>query len=75
MNAVEFDAVAKDGRIEIPADYVQTVKGPIRVIVLISPDAESESDGFFDELMNNPHRVPNFVPLTREEANERRPSN
>ena len=72
MNAVEFEAVVKDGRIEIPADHAETVKGPVRVIVLYGHDADAGAVGYFDDLMDNPIRVPGFVPLTREEANERR---
>jgi len=78
MNALEFEAVAKDGRIEIPAEHATEVRGPVRVIVLYSGgvDPRSADDSGMpdelDELMDRPLDVPGFVPLTREEAHERR---
>ncbi len=73
MNAVEFEAVAKDGRIEIPADHADLINGPVRVIVLYESNPEADAFDELDRLMNNPIHVPGFVPLTREEANERHP--
>ena len=73
MNAVEFEAVAKNGRIEIPPRHAGLPDGPVRVIVLYEQEPESSHDEL-DDLMNNPIRLPGFVPLTREEANERHPS-
>ncbi|HEX6985215.1 MAG TPA: hypothetical protein VF170_07550, partial [Planctomycetaceae bacterium] len=68
-------SVVRDGRIELPAGYAEAVKGPVRVIVLFEgnsdADARRERDEL-DELMDNPIRVPGFVPLTRDEAHERR---
>lgn len=72
MNAVEFEAVAKDGRIEIPAEHARAIEGPVRVIVLYRAESGTEGRDELDELMDNPIHIPGFVPLTREEANERR---
>lgn len=62
MNAVEFEAVAKDGRIEIPPGYADSVTGPVRVILLYNAEPQTASSGYFDELMSNSIRVPGFVP-------------
>lgn len=70
VNAVEFEAVAKDGRIDIPARLVRQVQGQVRVIVLY--EDEAAPGNLFDSLMDNPARVPDFVPLTRDEVHERR---
>lgn len=71
MNAVEFEAVAKDGRIQIPPSYAETVSGPVRVILLYEATPDADVPDELEELMNNPLDVPGFVPLSREEANER----
>lgn len=72
MNAVEFQAVAKDGHIELPPGHAERVKGPVRVIVLYEPRPEADDRDGLDELMEHPILVPGFVPLTREEAHDRR---
>lgn len=71
MNAFEFQAKPKDGRIEIPAEYQDRIVGTVRVIVL-SPERTAGPADFIDRLLEHPLEVKGFVPLTREELYERR---
>ncbi len=69
MQALEFEAIAKNGQIEIPATVADRVTGPVRVIVLY----ESEEGGasIFDAMMDAPAKILGFTPLSREEVHER----
>ena len=71
MNAFEFQAKPKNGRIEIPAEYKDKIVGTVRVIVL-SQEQKVGTDGVIDRLLAHPLELDNFAPLTREEVYERR---
>ena len=65
MNAVEFQTDIKNGTIEIPVEYRDRVKGPVRVIVL-STERLQQRD-IIDRLLGEPLKADHFRPLTREE--------
>ena len=71
MNAFEFQAKPKDGRIEIPAEYQDKIAGTVRVIVLSSEKSEA-ADNIIDRLLEHPIEMDVFAPFTREEIYERR---
>jgi len=70
MYAFEFQAKAKDGRIEIPAEYRDKIAGTVRVIVLSIEKSNATTD-MIDRLLANPFEMENFAPLAREEIYER----
>jgi hypothetical protein len=65
MYAVEFQAKVKNGTIEIPAQYRDRIKQMVRVIVLA--EADERTSNLIDQLLENPLRVKDFKPLTRDE--------
>ncbi|MDX1946065.1 MAG: hypothetical protein SFU86_11765 [Pirellulaceae bacterium] len=69
MIAVEFETQVTDGKIEIPPAHRDALRGSVRVIVLSNPRQPGPS--LIDELLANPLPIPNFQPLTRDEAHER----
>ena len=68
MYAIEFQTNIKDGSIEIPEQYKGQFKGSVRVIVLAQP--EQQTSNLIDQLLENPIRLDNFQPLTRQEIYE-----
>ncbi len=69
MYAVEFKAKIKDGAIQIPAPYQKHLRDEVRVLVLMeTPEA---GDTFIDDLLRQPLEIPDFHPLSREDAHER----
>lgn len=70
MNAFEFQANPKDGRIEIPAEYQDKIAGTVRVIVL-SPEKSAGTADMVDRLLEHPIEAENFMPFAREEIYER----
>ncbi len=71
MNAFEFQAKPYNGRIEIPAEYREKITGTVRVIVL-SQEQSDDSAGMIDHLLENPLKIDDLAPFTREEVYERR---
>ena len=71
MNAFEFQAKPKNGRIEIPAEYKDKIVGNVRVIVL-SQEQKIGPDDIINRLLAHPLEIKNFAPLLREEVYERR---
>ena len=69
MYAFEFQAKPQNGRIEIPAEYKEKIKGTVRVIVL-SHEESNGSAGMIDHLLENPLEIDDFAPFTREEVYE-----
>jgi hypothetical protein len=65
MNAVEFQTNIQNGMIEIPVEYRDRVKGPVRVIVLSIE--RSQQPDIIDRLLAEPLKADHFRPLTREE--------
>jgi hypothetical protein len=69
MIAVEFDARVTNGQIEIPAVHQASVQGEVHVIVF--PQSKSAGTTIIQELLKHPLHVPQFQPLTRDQAHER----
>ena len=69
MYAVEFQARIRNGIIEIPEEFRDRFREYVRVI-LLAEEKRSTADAI-DRLLEDPLRIENFVPLTREEAHER----
>lgn len=67
MNALEFYTTIKNGRIEVPREYLQKLTGRVRVILLVNESIQP-GENFIDELLTNPIKVKGFHPLTREEV-------
>jgi len=66
MNALEFYSTIKNGRIEVPREYLRNLTNRVRVILLVEDTRPAEN--FIDELLENPIQVKGFRPLTREEV-------
>ena len=71
MDAFEFQAEPKNGRIEIPAEYQDKIVGTVRVIVF-SQEQSVGTANMIDRLLEHPLERENFAPLMREEIYERR---
>lgn len=69
MYAVEFQAKIKDGAIEIPEVYRHRFKERVRVILLA--EEESTTVNLIDQLLQQPLKVPEFKPFTRDAIYER----
>jgi hypothetical protein len=65
MYAVEFQAKVKNGFIEIPPQYRDSLKQTVRVIVLA--EASEKTPNLIDQLLEHPLRIQGFKPLTRDE--------
>lgn len=66
MIAVEFQTKVKDGTIEIPPEYRDDFKDNVRVI-LLAEQPRVEVRTLIDELLENPVKVANFRPFSRDE--------
>ena len=66
MQAIEFQAVIKNGVIEVPRRYLRNLSNRVRVILLIEQMPETTAN-FIDQLITQSVRVQGFRPLTREE--------
>ena len=69
MYAVEFQTRIRNGIIEIPEEFRDRFREYVRVI-LLAEEKRSTADTI-DRLIEDPLRIENFAPLTREEAHER----
>jgi len=69
MSPIEFDAQITNGTIEIPTAHRGSLQGDVHVIVFFKDDHGGTSK--IDELLRQPLIVPEFHPLTRDEAHER----
>jgi hypothetical protein len=67
--AVEFISVVTNGSIPIPDAHKNQIHGRVRVIVM--PQQQPQGRSKIDELLAHPIALPNFTPLTREQAHER----
>jgi len=70
MEAVEFQATVKNGIIEIPQEYLESLTSHVRVILLPERPYESSAD-LIDRLLAHPVRLKGFRPLGREDAHAR----
>jgi hypothetical protein len=66
LNTEEFQAVIKNGVVEIPRRYLRNLSNRVRVILLIEQTPETTAN-FIDQLIAQSVRVQGFRPLTREE--------
>ena len=66
MRAIEFQAIIKNGVIEIPRQYLSNLSNRVRVILLVEQTPKTTVN-FIDQLLAHPVRVQGFRPLTREE--------
>ena len=71
LNAVEFQAIVKNGMIEIPREYRQRLSQRVRVIVLAEEERKAQPASLIDDLLLNPIKIEGFRPLTRDEAHAR----
>jgi hypothetical protein len=68
MEAIEFRTKIKNGIIQIPKKYKQKISNPVKVII-ISEQKEFKAD-IIDELLENPIKLKDFSPFSREEIYE-----
>jgi len=66
MQAIEFQAVIKNGAIEVPRRYLRNLSNRVRVILLIEQMPETTAN-FIDQLLAQPVRMQGFRPLTCDE--------
>jgi hypothetical protein len=70
-----FNARVNNGKIEIPVEYQDEICSAEMVqIVILQPVPKKKrfpQTGIIAQLTTNPIQIPDFKPLTREEANER----
>jgi hypothetical protein len=70
MKTIEFQTYIDHGKIELPEEYQDQIKGYARVIIL-ADDSDDDID-MIDFLLDHPYRIDTFAPLTRDEIYERR---
>jgi hypothetical protein len=68
MEAIEFRTKIKNGIIQIPKKYKKKISNPVKVII-ISEQKEFKAD-IIDELLDNPIKLKDFSPFSREEIYE-----
>lgn len=75
MQPIEFDTVIQAHSIPLPSPVMLAPGLPVRVVVMyeeagVQPAATSQ-EGAISALCANPLVVPDFVPMSRDEAHER----
>ena len=70
MNAIEFQAIVKNGVIEIPGEYLKNLADHVRVIILAEQSPKAIVN-LIDQLLAHPVQLQDFQPLTREQAHAR----
>mgnify|MGYP006298313263 CR=1 FL=1 len=70
MYAVEFVTRIKGGVIEVPEAHRQRFTDNVKVILLSEEEVYEDGD-IIASLLENPLAVPDFTPLTREDAHAR----
>jgi hypothetical protein len=70
MYGVEFVAKIRDGMIKVPDEYRERFTDSVRVILLLEEKTPADGD-IIAELLMRPLIVPDFTPLTREDAHAR----
>jgi hypothetical protein len=73
MQAVEFQAVVKEGVIQIPDEYKQEIgeDDEVKIIILFS-HKKQKTWKIMDELAKNPINVKGLQKLTRDEIHDRK---
>jgi len=70
MYAVEFMTKIKEGVIEVPEAHRERFKDTVKVILLSEEEIEGNGD-MIARLLEHRLTVPDFTPLTREDAHAR----
>ena len=70
LYAVEFTTQIQDGVIEVPEAHRERFKDNVRVILLAEEEMHEDGD-MISKLLAHPLNVPDFTPLTREDAHAR----
>ncbi len=67
MKVIEFRTTIKDGKIEIPRQYLRGIsrEEKVRVILMVEKPAGRSPD-IIDKLLSHPIRLKGFRPLSRE---------
>jgi hypothetical protein len=71
MAVLEFTANVKNGKIQIPPEYLDALNQVETIQITVISQPQTAAIGMIAELLKNPLEVEDFVPLTREEAHER----
>lgn len=71
MSTITFTASIQDGVIEIPEEHKKELGNGDSVKVTVVKK-KTPMTGIIEELINNPIKVKDFTPLTRDEAHERK---
>jgi hypothetical protein len=71
MKAVEFQTSVKNGTIQIPEKYKAQFENHVRVVLMREEKTAGEKTDIIDRLMENPLKVANFKPLSREASHQR----
>lgn len=66
MRAVEFSTSIRNGMIEVPEEYRRDLSDHVRVI-LLADEKKLAGVNLIDLLLQDPIRIRDFHPLTREE--------
>jgi len=66
METIEFQAIVKNGSIEIPSQYLKRLREQVRVILLPEKILKMQ-ENLIDKLLVHPVRIKGFRPLTRED--------
>ncbi|MGL4498624.1 MAG: hypothetical protein ACRCU2_06125 [Planktothrix sp.] len=72
VNSFEFKAKIKQGMIEIPPEYQQTIQEGSDVKVIIVSEQKAKPIRLMDQLAENPISVQGWVKPTRDEIHERK---
>jgi hypothetical protein len=70
MSQIQFDAIVKDGKIEIPAALAGQISGEVHVVISLRALVQG-SGSMIQDLLTQPLPIKGFRPLSREEAHLR----
>ena len=70
MSKIKFTAKVNQGNIEIPQQYQEAIQEVETIEIIINRQTVSSNQGIIQRLLNNPIKIQNFVPLTRDEVHE-----
>ncbi len=68
MSKIKFTAKVNQGNIEIPQQYQEAIQEVETIEIIINRQTVSSNQGIIQRLLNNPIKIQNFVPLTRDEV-------
>ena len=75
MQAIEFESIIQDQSIPLPKSPMLPPGQAVRVVVMyeqVAPaEASEKRDDAISRLIGHPLRIPDFTPLSRDEAHER----